>query len=399
MKPDAVRRSFPVVYLRGKLPKGSRLVSFQPTHYNSGMNAIEFWSAWIPKAMRLARHRALLLLAVLTCISLSCQGENSEAPSPAVLPTTSNPTPRKVQEKPLAGQTTAAPRFDGERAYHYLRKICSFGNRRSGSLGMRQQQQLVDKHFQELGGEVQYQRFRIKHPVTGERVPLANLIVHWQSEAKERILLCAHYDSRPFPDREADPRRRKEGVFLGANDGASGVAVLMELGHHVGSLPKHFGLDFVLFDAEEFVFEERLENYFIGSRWFATQYVKDPPKYRYVAGVLLDMVGDEKLSIYQERYSATWPDTRPIVKEIWDTASRLGVDEFIPQIGYPEAIRDDHLPLHQIAKIPVCDVIDFEYPGPRNRYWHTTADAPGRCSAESLGKVGWVIYEWLASKR
>jgi len=289
-------------------------------------------------------------------------------------------------------------RFDGERAYGYLKQLCEFGNRMSGSPGMLQQQQLLEKHFADLGGKVSFQKFQMrKHPQTGQPVPMANLVVQWHPKSTERILLCAHYDTRPYADREIE-RRAKQGVFLGANDGASGVAVLMELGHHVHNLPERYGLDFVLFDAEEFIFNDRRDQYFLGSKWFARQYRDHPPAHRYLAGVLLDMVGDAKLSVYQERHSASWSDTRHLVKEIWDTAQRLGVKEFIPRKGYPFAIRDDHLPLHNIAKIPVIDVIDFEYPDRSNRYWHTLADTPDRCSADSLGKVGWVIQEWLATK-
>lgn len=295
-------------------------------------------------------------------------------------------------------EVALAEQFDGKRAYDYLKQICELGNRRSGSPGMQRQQELLEKHFAALDVQVAYQRFQLpRHPITGQPVPMANLIVQWHPESTERILLCAHYDTRPLPDQEADPRRRRKGVFLGANDGASGTAVLMELGNHVQSLPKRYGLDFVFFDAEEFIFDENRDRYFLGSEFFALDYRDNPPAHRYAAGVLLDMVGDAKLSIYQERMSTVWPDTRPIVKEIWGTAKRLGVKEFIPRVGYK--VLDDHVPLHQIGGIPVCDVIDFQYPDRHNRYWHTTADAPGRCSADSLGKVGLVIQEWLAEKK
>jgi hypothetical protein len=105
------------------------------------------------------------------------------------------------------------------------------------------------------------------------------------------------------------------------------------------------------------------------------------------------MVGDRSLGIYQERHSVTWRDTRPLVQHIWATAARLGVDEFIPRPKY--LVRDDHLPLRNIGKIPTCDVIDFEYPAPDNRYWHSEEDLPNKCSPESLAKVGWVMVESL----
>ncbi len=287
---------------------------------------------------------------------------------------------------------TANDGFDGRRAYGYLREICSYGNRMSGSEGMKRQQELLEKHFQELGFKVEFQRFSAKHPLTGQPVPLANIIVRFFPDRPERILMAAHYDTRPLPDEERDARRRREGVFLGANDGASGVAVLMELANHIRSLPDRYGLDFVFFDAEELVYGRR-GTYFLGSEFFARDYAKGNRKYEYIAGVLFDMVGDAKLSIFQERHSVAWKETRPIVQGIWDTAARLGVMEFIPRVGYE--VSDDHLPLYRIAGIPMCDVIDFHYPDSSNSFWHTTNDAPGRCSAESLGKVGLVILEWL----
>ena len=149
-----------------------------------------------------------------------------------------------------------------------------------------------------------------------------------------------------------------------------------------------YGVDFVLFDGEELVYDEQRDPYFLGSTWFARQYAAKPPEHKYRWGVVLDMVGDADLQIYQEQHSVTWRNTRPLVNEIWETAERLGVEEFIPRAGYE--VQDDHLPLRNIAKIPTCDIIDFDYPA-----WHTEDDTPQRCSGASLAKVGWVVYEWL----
>ena len=287
-----------------------------------------------------------------------------------------------------------ASQFDGQRAYGYMRALCALGNRMSGSEGMLRQQELLAKHFKELGIEVEYQRFEGTHPITKKPVPMANMIVRWFPNRRERILMCAHYDNRPLPDQDPNPRLRKEGLFIGANDGASGVAVLMELGNHIESLPERYGLDFVLFDAEELVYGRR-GTYFLGSRHFAEDYAKGKRDYEYVAGVLLDMVGDANLTIFQEQHSVSWANTRPIVESVWNTAARVGVDEFIPRVGY--MVQDDHLPLNRYGNIPVIDVIDFHYPDRQNSYWHTTNDQPGRCSAASLGKVGLVMLEWLRS--
>ena len=274
--------------------------------------------------------------------------------------------------------------FNGTRAYNYLERLCEIGPRCSGSPGMATQQKLLEEHFSKLGGQVRWQRFETEHPENGSKVPIANLIVHWHPESTERILLCAHYDTLPFPMLDpVNPRGR----FVGANDGASGVALLMELAHEMPKLDCKCGVDFVLFDAEEFLFRED-GRFFIGSEHFARQYVRNPPPYRYRFGVLLDMMGDKDLRLYQESFSMSWDDTRPLVRQIWATADRLGVREFVAERG--DWVRDDHMSLHDIAGIACCNVIDFDYPP-----WHTQNDVPEMCSPLSLAKVGWVIREWL----
>ena len=217
---------------------------------------------------------------------------------------------------------------------------------------------------------------------------MANIIVQWHPERKQRILLATHYDTRPLPDRDPDPIARTQGTFVGASDGASGTATLMELAHLMPDLDSKYGVDFLLLDGEELVYQEKRDPYCLGATWFARQYVAKPPQHKYVWGVLLDMIGDSDLSVYYEGQSYTWRNTRPMVIEIWNTAKRLGVEEFIPRVGYE--VTDDHVPLRNIAKIPTCDIIDFDYPP-----WHTEADTPRRCSGASLAKVGWVVYEWL----
>lgn len=292
-----------------------------------------------------------------------------------------------AMEIAAAEPARATSPLDANRAYKYLEQICALGPRVSGSSGMREQQEMVEKHFTELGGQVSWQRFEAINPRGGPKVPMANLIVSWHLERKERILLAAHYDTRPIPDQDRNPANHREGIFIGANDGASGTALLMELAHLMPGLESKYGVDFVLFDGEEYVFKDT-DPYFVGSTWFAKQYVAKPPAHKYRWGVVMDMVGDADLQVYQDQFSALWRDTRPLVAQIWGTAERLGVREFVARPKYE--VKDDHLPLRNIAKIPTCDIIDFDYP-----FWHTADDTPRRCSGASLGKVGWVVVEWL----
>jgi glutaminyl-peptide cyclotransferase len=282
--------------------------------------------------------------------------------------------------------------FNGERAYGYLKDLCAIGPRVSGTEGMQRQQAYLQEHFEKLGGRVSLQAFNARHPLDGSTVRLANLVVEWHPERKERILLCAHYDTRPFPDQDPVDRR---GIFLGANDGASGTALLCELAHSIPELKTKFGIDFVLFDGEELVYDGNRDPYFLGSEHFAHEYVALPPKHQYKCGVLLDMVGDAQLQIFRETNSMRSAPQRQLVNEIWGIARDLGVREFL--FGPGHEVRDDHLALNEIAKIPTIDIIDFDYPTSRGPgYWHTTQDVPEKCSPLSLAKVGWVLKTWLA---
>lgn len=164
--------------------------------------------------------------------------------------------------------------FDGARAHGYLKQLCDIGPRPSGSSGMAAQQKLLADHFRRFGAEVELQPFAAADPRDGRQVPMANLIVHWSPKKAERILLCAHYDTLPLPMRD---RENPQGRFVGANDGASGVAVLMELGNNVSKIGCKYGIDFVLFDAEEYIFRPQ-DRFFLGSEYFAKQYRDNPAR-------------------------------------------------------------------------------------------------------------------------
>ena len=292
-----------------------------------------------------------------------------------------------AEDPPAAGSA-----FSGERAMGHLEAIVALGPRVSGSPAMGRQRDLVIEHFRAAGGTVTRQGFQIRDRRTGKPVAMENVVVEWHPERTDRILLGAHYDTRPFPDRDpVEPR----GTVVGANDGASGVALLMELAGAMPGLDGPVGVDFVLFDAEEYVFGPR-DPYFLGSTHFARQYAAGRASgdvaHRYRSGLVLDMVADADLAIWQEVNSVTWPDTRPVVESLWAVAARMGVRQFV---GRPRhTVEDDHVPLRNIGRIPVADVIDFDYPA-----WHTTRDTADACSGESLGAVGSVVLQWLREQR
>jgi hypothetical protein len=280
--------------------------------------------------------------------------------------------------------------FDGRAAYEYLKQICAIGPRPSGSAGMVAQQRLISAHFQRLGAVVSFQEFHSPNPLDGTDVPMANMIIQWHSDRAERILLCTHYDTRPYPDHD---RRNPTGVYVGANDGASGLAVLMELGKWMPKLESKYGVDFVLFDGSQFTFTEGTfrkagDKQFLGASFFSKAYVSNPPPYKYRRGVLLNMVAGQHLQVYEEHNSMSYRATRPLVDEIWHVANQNGVREFIATRG--DEFSDDHLRLNDIAKIPTCEIIDSDDP-----HWRTEQDIPRYCSPLSLAKVGWVVLDWL----
>ena len=290
---------------------------------------------------------------------------------------------------------TPAP-IDGQRAFKYLKQLCEIGPRPAGSPANTKQRQLVSAHFVKMGGKVSEQPFTGVDPKSGATVNMVNLVGAWHPERPQRVVIGAHYDTRPFPDEERDPAKRKL-PFLGANDGASGVALLMEIAHHLSKLPTAWGVDLVIFDGEELVYGTGAINqegeYFLGSKEFARLYaesVDDPRvKTRYRAGMVLDMVGDKNLTIDQEPHSL---DFAPgLVREVWAVAKGLKATAFRGKVG--QAVLDDHLPLNN-AGIPTIDIIDFDY-----KHWHTSQDLPENCSAASLEQVGKVVTAWLSQPK
>jgi hypothetical protein len=291
-----------------------------------------------------------------------------------------------------ADKAKTPPRpFDGDAAWRHLVAVCQIGPRISTSNGMKLQQKYLKQHFESIGGKVLSQQFQATSPFNNRAVALQNMIVQFHPDRKRRLLICCHYDTRPFADRD---KRNPRAKFIGANDGGSGVALLSELGTHLKEMQGPYGVDLVFFDGEEFVIDSRVHPMFLGSTFFAQQYANNQIPWRYEWGILVDMVADKDLQIYYEANSlAPGPDR--LTRSIWGVAQRLGIREFIPQKKH--IVKDDHLPLNNIAGIPTCDIIDFDFPNPRmgNAYWHTTNDNLRNCSKESLRKVGLVVLTWI----
>ncbi|MGF1582743.1 MAG: M28 family peptidase [Gemmataceae bacterium] len=283
-----------------------------------------------------------------------------------------------------------AIRIDQKRVMKYLKSICDIGPRMSGTPGMVKQQELLQNHFQTLGASVGFQKFRVRQRSRKKKIEMANMIVSWHPKRRRRIIICAHYDTRPIADQEKDPRDWRK-PFVSANDGGSGVALMMELGHHMRKLKLQVGVDFVFFDGEEYIFNPKSDKYFLGSQAFAKTWrdLKPAQKPDYIGAILLDMVGGKNAKFPAEGYS--YYRAKQLTVNIWNIARQQGCKAFQQTVG--DHVRDDHLALLNVG-IPAIDIIDFSYP-----HWHKLSDTPANCSPEGMDQVARVLTVWMQQVR
>ena len=262
--------------------------------------------------------------------------------------------------------------FDGERAFQDAATQVGFGSRSPGTPGHEEIRQWLADELAEAGWEVVVQQ------AVYQDFPIYNLVAErpggTDQDVNKWVILGAHYDTRFVSDRDPDPAKR-DTPMIGANDGASGVAVLTELARVLPDF-ENIRVSLVFFDAED---NGDLPgwDWIIGSSLFVEQLTSQPD-----AVVIVDMIGDVDQQIYRERTSDP-----ALTNEIWSIAEELGKSTFIDEAKY--AIIDDHTPFLN-AGIPAVDIIDFDYP-----YWHTTEDTLDKVSPQSLANVGEVLLEWL----
>ncbi len=278
-------------------------------------------------------------------------------------------------KKPDASPSTSS--FDADRAFSHLVAQVEFGPRVPGTQGHLECLDYIVRHLSATAKSLQTQQFPIE--CYGEAVNGTNVVASFGKGALAPVLFCCHWDTRPIADKDPDPDNRHKPI-PGANDGASGVAVLLELATLFHKNPPKKRVSLAFLDAEDSGDYNECE-YCIGSYFFAKDIASiysERPSF----GVLIDMIGDRDLSIPKEKYSvAAAPD---IVNKVWAVARRLGYSQFKDVLG--PAVFDDHIWLNR-AGIPTIDIIDFDYP-----VWHTMADTADNCSKESLKVVGDVLY-------
>jgi glutaminyl-peptide cyclotransferase len=289
-----------------------------------------------------------------------------------------------VREEPTDPALKKTDGFDGDRALTYLKALCDLGPRISGSEGMKKQQEMIKAHFEKLGATVTFQNFQGRQPSQDKPVPMSNIIISFFPDAPKRLILSGHYDTRPIADQETNVRDWKK-PFLSANDGTSTVAFLMEIGEQIRAIKPNLGVDFVIFDGEEWIFDRVNDKFFLGSEHFAREYKTNKPKHTYQAGILLDLFAAKGAQYYVERNSKFLAG--PLVEDVWKIAKELEITSFVAKEGHE--VTDDHLALNRVG-IPCIDIIDMDYP-----HWHRLTDLPEQCSAYSMTNVAKVVIEWL----
>jgi len=272
------------------------------------------------------------------------------------------------------GAGSNAKEFRGDTAFGYIQRQLAFGPRIPNTPGAKQTGDWLLAQLRARADTVIVQEFQ-QRTAKGQTLKLRNFLARFRPQATDHILFLAHWDTRPFADKSPNLGQQRMPV-PGANDGASGVAVLLGVADALKAKPPTVGVDLLFVDGEDYGdFSDSTET-LIGARYFAKHL---PPGYTTLFAVLFDMVGDKDLQFQQEGYSmANAPE---VVQRVWQTAARLGYERiFQPRAS--QALIDDHVPLQQ-AGIRAIDVIDFDFP-----YHHTTDDTIDKVSAASLQIVG-----------
>jgi glutaminyl-peptide cyclotransferase len=315
------------------------------------------------------KNNKIWLLAFLV-LSWACTGQRStesQIPQPIVKP---------------------YPVFNADSAYAFVKKQVEFGPRIPGTPGHSATKSWIIKQMDTFGMSVQTQDFQAK-TYDGLTWDLTNIIASYNPQASKRILLAAHWDSRRIADKDTE---RINDPIDGANDGASGVGVLLEIARTIASqgLKPDVGIDFIFFDGEDDGEPEQASARNNSQVWWChgSQYWsknKHLPNYSAFYGILVDLVGGKNARFYREGYSRQY--AAGIVSKVWGNAAQLGHSGFFIQQDAPE-ILDDHAFVNEWAKIPMIDIIEFSPNAGFGHYHHTHLDNMELIDPRTLKAVG-----------
>lgn len=309
----------------------------------------------------------------------------------------------KNQQSPAAATDTdtvavTVVKFNADSAFASIEAQCAFGPRVPNSAAHKACGDYISARFKALGLHVTEQAADLK-AWDGQVLHSRNIIAAYRPELADRILLCAHWESRPWADADPDSANHRQPV-MAANDGASGVAVMLEVARLLNELKPEFGVDFICFDAEDYGIPYWAEaqdghdgsDWCLGSQYWAAH--PHVPGYKAHFGILLDMVGGADARFCFEGFSMRY--ARDVMVRVWDAAQRADAGNlFVPtEGGYAQ---DDHLPINEVAGIPTIDIIPcIEGEHTFGTTWHTVNDTPEHISRETLRGVGQTLVQFLS---
>lgn len=290
------------------------------------------------------------------------------------------------EDIPTSASLTAAP-FDADSAYSYVKRQVDFGPRVPNTPAHKATGKWLADELKRHGAQVRLLPATLKAH-DGTRLEAINILGSYNPQAPERVLLIAHWDSRPFADMDPDPANRTKPV-PGANDGASGVGVLLEIARQLGKEAPDKGVDILFVDAEDWGDYNNENSWALGTQHYVANMPADVYRPRY--GILLDMVGGKGAVFPREQFSQYYAPE--LVTGLWETAQALGYGNiFRNSVG--AAVTDDHVEFIR-AGIPVIDIIEYNQTTGFNPNWHTIADDMDGIDSKTLGAVGTTVLTWL----
>lgn len=280
--------------------------------------------------------------------------------------------------------TAAAQAFDQDRAFTMLKAQVAFGPRVPNSPAADSCREFLLRELNFWCDTAWVQPFTFNSADRGTKLNLYNIVGQFNPKSKDRVMLCGHWDSRPYANNDPDPANHNKPIPA-ANDGAGQIGILLEIARQLSLKPVNFGVDIVFFDGEDYGREGVIEEYLIGSRHFANTQPVPIPHY----GILLDLISEKDLRIPYEMHSFTY--AKSVLMKVFDAAERVKAMSFVRELG--ATVMDDHIPFLEKG-VPVINLIDFDY-----KYWHTMEDTPDKCSPFSMGEVGRTVMEVLYSEK
>ena len=292
-----------------------------------------------------------------------------------------------------------APEFNADSAYQYIQDQANFGPRVPNTEAHKKCGDYIASQLAKFGAKVYNQNADLV-AYDGTILKSRNIIGAYKPDSRKRVLICAHWDSRPYSDNDPDEKNHKKPV-LGVDDGASGVGVILEIARQISMKEPEIGIDLILFDSEDYGIPQfykgryKENTWCLGSQYWGRMQHVDGYNARY--GILLDMVGGKNATFYYEPYSARTANS--VMKKIWDKAHDVGYGSyFIKESG--QEVTDDHVYVNEYARIPCVDIINYDKAnGSFVNTWHTVNDTMENIDKNTIKAVGQTVMEVIYNEK